>query len=162
MRNFFSLSGAQIRPHADDRRNDFARLFDHDGVADANVFSFDFLFVVQRRARHAAAADSHRFERRDRREHSGATDLDQNIEQLRLDPFGLVLVSDRPARRFGGEAERLALRESIDFHDRAIRLVDEIVPHLIEFVDRVQDLLDRFGHPPALAARQPKFFEQRK
>src|SRR6476660_3357707 len=33
--------------HFDNSGNHFARLFDHDGIADANVFAFDFVFVVQ-------------------------------------------------------------------------------------------------------------------
>src|SRR5207244_11772092 len=48
--------------HLDDGRNDFAGLFDHNRVADADVFAFDFIFVVQRRARYRAAAYQYRFE----------------------------------------------------------------------------------------------------
>ena len=86
----------------------------------------------------------------------------KNIQQARFDPFRFVFESDRPARRFRGESENLPLRKRIHFHHRAIRLVGEIVPDPIELVNRPQDFLDRIGQPPALAAGQPEFLEQRE
>ncbi len=42
----------------DNGRNDFASLLDHDRIADANVFAFDFILVVQCRAANRASADN--------------------------------------------------------------------------------------------------------
>ena len=83
--------------------------------------------------------------------------------KLRFDPFGFVLVSDRPARRFGGQTETLSrCAKRIDFHDRAVRLIGEIVPHLIELANRAQNFLDRIRQPPTFAAGQTELLEQRK
>ena len=68
--------------HFDHRRNHFAGLFDHDGVANPNVFAFDFVFVVKRCAADAASADHNRLERRDRRKDSGSSDLNQDVVKL--------------------------------------------------------------------------------
>ena len=49
---FLLRSGAQILPHFDHRGNDFTRLFNDNGIADANIFAADLFFVVQSRAAH--------------------------------------------------------------------------------------------------------------
>src|SRR6266699_5821814 len=59
---FFFLSGARFGFDCDNRRNHFARFFDYDRVTDANIFTFDFIFVVQRRATDRASADEYRLE----------------------------------------------------------------------------------------------------
>src|SRR4029077_3672494 len=82
--------------------NDFARLFDHHGVADANVFAFDFVFVVQGRTGDGASAHQHRFKHSNRRQDSGASNLNDDVLQAGLDTFRRVFVSDRPPRRFRG------------------------------------------------------------
>ena len=64
---FFFLSGARFGFDCDNRRNHFARFFDHDRVTDANIFAFDFIFVVQRRATDRASAHEYRFEHSDGR-----------------------------------------------------------------------------------------------
>ncbi len=102
---FFLRTRAQVRAHAHDRRNNLAGFLDQDDVADPNVLPLDFLFVVQGGARDAAAANRHRLEGRDRSQNARATDLNQNVEQLRLDSLRFVLVGDRPARRLRGKAE---------------------------------------------------------
>ena len=50
MRNFFSVPVRKIGPNTHHRWNHFAGLFDEDNVADADIFPFDLLFVVQSRA----------------------------------------------------------------------------------------------------------------
>ena len=79
----------------------------------------------------------------------------------RFHPFGFIFESDRPARRFRGESEPLALFERVDFHNRAIGLICEIVP----YVDRARGLRSGFRRwnrptPVTFAARQPEFFQQ--
>ena len=64
---FFFLSGARVRFHFNDGRNHFTGLLDHDRIPDANVFTFDLIFVMQGRATDRASADEDRFEHRDRR-----------------------------------------------------------------------------------------------
>ncbi len=117
------------------RGNDFARLFDHDGVADANVFAFDFVLVVQGGAGDGAPAHQHRLQHRYRREDSGASDLNDDVLQAGLDTFGRVFVSDRPSRRFRGEPELLPLRERVHFDYCAVGLIGKIASDVIEIAD---------------------------
>src|SRR5204862_276192 len=63
--------GTFLRDHANDRGNDFARLLDDDGVADAYVFAADFIFIVQSRPRNRAAAEEDGLEFGDRGEDTG-------------------------------------------------------------------------------------------
>src|SRR3954452_14860052 len=128
---FLFPTSPQIGPHRNNGGNDLACFFDQDRVADPNVFALDLIFVVQGSPGDGATAHHYRLERRDRRQRSGATDLHQDVYQPRFHSFGLVLVGDRPARRFRGEAEDFTLRKGIDFHDRAVGLIREIVPDSI-------------------------------
>ena len=61
--------------HLDHRWDHFTGFLDHNCVADANVFAFDFIFIVQGRTRNPAAAHRYRLERRYWRKHAGAPDL---------------------------------------------------------------------------------------
>ena len=79
-------------------RNHFTGFFDHDGIADANIFALDLVFVVQRRARNCAAANENWLEHSYRRQNSGPPDLDFDIEQFGFDALRCVFVSNRPAR----------------------------------------------------------------
>ena len=106
---FFLGALSQIRADAHHGRNYFAGFLDQDGVADSNIFPRDLFFVVQGGAADGAAADHDWLERRHGRQRSGASDLNENIEQAGFDALGLVFEGDRPTRRFRGEAEYLAL-----------------------------------------------------
>ena len=77
-------------------------------------------------------------------------------------PFGFIFERNRPARRFRRKSENLALSECVDFYDRAIGLIGEIMTNTIQFVDRAQDSFDRISELPAFAARQAELLEQRK
>ena len=111
--------------HVHDGRNDFAGLLDLDRVADADVLLADVVFVVKRGAADGAAGQEDRFEFGDGRERARAADLDGDALEQRLGLFGGVLVGDGPARRLGGEAGSLALREGVQFDDGAVGLVRE-------------------------------------
>ena len=97
--------------HFHHRWNHFARFLDHDGVADANVFAPDFIFVVQSGPGHAAAADGDRLQVGHGRQNSGPTHLDEDIVEPGLDSYRFVFVSNGPTRRLGREAESFALVE---------------------------------------------------
>ena len=139
--------------HLDNCGNHFAGFFNHHRVADSDVFAFDFVLVVQCRARNCAAAHQHWLQRRDRRENSGAPDLNHDVVQTRLDAFRRVFVSNRPARRFGSESKPLALRERVHFDYCAIGLIRKIRPDLVEVPDRFENFVDRIGQPPFLVRR---------
>ncbi len=133
--------------HIHDGGNDFAGLLDLHRVADADVLLADVVFVVQRGAADGAAGQEDRFKFRHGRERARAADLDGDALEQRLGLLGGVFVGDGPARRLGGEAGYFALREGVQLDDRAVGLVGELVPHLVEFVDGGDQFLRRAAVP---------------
>ena len=148
--------------HFDHRGNYVTGFFNDDRIPDPDVFPFNLIFIMQRRARNRAPAHQNRFENSDRCENSSATNLNFDVEQFRFHALGGVFVSDRPARRFCGEAESLALLQRVNFDHGAVGFVRKIAPNLVEIANRSQDLIDRIGRPPIFVGRQPELFEQRE
>src|SRR5215831_11837744 len=93
------------------KSNGFASpgLFDYHGIADPDVFAFDFILVMQRCAPNRASAYEHRLQHRHRRENSGAPNLNHDVVEARLHAFGLVFVRNGPTWRLRGEPETFAL-----------------------------------------------------
>ena len=100
----FFLAGAFGGDGFDDFGNDHPGFADDDGVADADVFAFDFFFVVQRGAGDGRALDKNRFEFGDGREDAGAANLDGDAEELGLGRFDPVLRACRRWRNRGALA----------------------------------------------------------
>src|SRR6266850_1857516 len=95
------LTCSFVRQNLHDVGNNVAGSLDHDGVADADVFAFYFIHVVQRRALDRYTADGHRLQAGDRSQCTGTAHLGLNIENARRCLPRLELVSDGPARRAG-------------------------------------------------------------
>ena len=124
--NEYALAaGALLRERADDLGDNVPRLADEYPVADADAARGDVVLVVQRRLRDGAARDAHRLEQRLGREHAGAADLHDDVQQRRLDRFGRVFEGDGPFRDRGGLADGSAQRKVVDLDDRAVDLVAE-------------------------------------
>ena len=138
---------ALFQNHIDDGGNHFTGFFDDDGVADADVFLADIIFVVQRGAADGAAGEKDGFEFGHGRERAGATDLDGDGFELRLGLFGCVFVGDGPARRLGRGADAALLLEGIQFDDRTVGFVGEIVADLVEFGDGGKQVVLGFAKP---------------
>ena len=147
-------SGAPFFAHFDDRRDDLARFFDHDDVPDANVFPRDFLFVVQGGAGDGAAADEHRFQFRDGREHTGAAHLHGDLQQARFRLLGLVLIRHCPAWGFGSKPGCGPLRKGIGLDHRAVGLEREIVPDGPQGVNGFEHFISRARGPGAVVDGQ--------
>ena len=75
--------------NSDNRRNNLARLFDRNGVANANVFAAHVIFVVQRRALHNRAGQMHWLQFRNRCEGPRPADLPAILETV-IDTSGNV------------------------------------------------------------------------
>ena len=90
-------------------------------------FGLDDVLVVQGRLAHDAARDARRLHDGERRRAAGASDRDDDVEQLRVDLLGRVLVGDRPARCAAGRAELVVQRELVDLDDDAVDLVLDVV-----------------------------------
>ena len=74
------LAVALFRQDLHNVGNHVAGALDDDGVADADVFAFDFVHVVQRGALDRDAADGHRLQAGDRRQSAGAAHLGLDVE----------------------------------------------------------------------------------
>src|SRR6476620_11327098 len=79
-----------------------------------------------------------------------------------LHAFGLVLESDGPAGRLGGEPETLPLSERIHFHHRAVGLITEIVAHFVQLLNGFDNCLGGGSGPNPIAMWRPKSVQQGK
>ena len=116
-------------------------------VAHANIFARDLLFVVQRRTAHGTPSNQHRFQFGHRRQRARAADLHGNGLEQGLSLFGRVLVGNRPARRLGGGTALFPQCQRIEFNDRPIGFVIQLMPIRIEFVDRRHQIIMRAAGP---------------
>ena len=89
---------ALVLLHAHDVRDDLARLFDDDDVADADVFARDLFRVVQAGPADGRTGQLDGLQIRDGRDRAGLADLHADIVQPRGGFIFLELVGDHPAR----------------------------------------------------------------
>ena len=134
---------AQLDDRTEHLGDDVAGLAEHDGVADQHALGLHDVLVVERRLPHDAARDPRRLHHGERRRATGATDRDDDVEQLRVHLLGRVLVGDRPPRRAAGRAELVVQRELVDLDDDAVDLVLDVVPVLAVVADEVVGALGR-------------------
>ena len=85
---------------------------------------------MQRGARDGGAGDRHRIELGDRREHTGAANLDANFAQDGLLFLGRELKGNGPARRAGGKAQVELLLEAVNLYDHAVDVVVQVTAML--------------------------------
>ena len=88
-----------VQTDADNLRDNIAGALDNYGVADADIFTFDLVFVVKGGVRNHYAADIDRFQIGNGREGAGAADLNADIVYSRQSLFGRKFVRNRPTRR---------------------------------------------------------------
>jgi len=119
----------------DDGGDDFAGLFDEDGVAEVDVFVGDFRLVVEGGAGDGGAADKDGFEFGDGGELSGASDLDGDGAEDGFFLFGEEFEGAGPAGEFGGGAELVVKGDLVDFDNGAIGGVGKVVAVVVELGD---------------------------
>lgn len=93
----FFRAVAQFRQRADDFGDDFASLLDDDGIADADVFFFDVIFIVQRRPFDCRPGQVDRFEVGCRRQDARPAEADGNVQDFRPRLFGREFIGNGPA-----------------------------------------------------------------
>ena len=118
---------AQLDDRAEHFGDHIARFAQHDRVADQHALRLHDVLVVQRRLPHDAARDARGLHHRERGRPAGAPDRDDDVEELRVDLLGRVLVCDRPARCAAGRAELVVQRQLVDLDDDAVDLVFDVV-----------------------------------
>jgi len=100
--------------------DDFATLFRLTTVSGrCDVFAFDFILVMQRRAPNSAFRYDHRLSTPPRRENSGAPHFEARCRSSRRTPFGLVFVMHGPRGDFAVNPRARRLRNEFNFHHRA-------------------------------------------
>ncbi len=130
--------------HARDFGDHVAAALDFHPVADLHAQALDLVHVVQGGAADRGAADGHRLQRGHRREFSGASDLHQDVFDLRDASARGVLVGDGPARRFAGVAQFRLQRRAIDLDDDAVDFVGEVFALGLLLLDEGPDLVEGF------------------
>ena len=111
---------AQAEDRRDHPRDHVAGLLDHDRVPLAEVLAREVLGVVQRRHRDGRAGDEHRLEHGVGRVRAGASDVDLDLQQLRVRLLRGELERRRPARELRRRAQPLAQRQVVDLDDDAV------------------------------------------
>ena len=120
--------------YAYDLRNHIAASLDHDEVADLQSEAFDFIFVVQRRARHGHPANHRRFhvshggESR-RCAQPGLRYLSTSVTAWRA--AYLKAMAQRGA--LAVNPNRALLRDGVDLYDDPIDLVGQALPLQLPF-----------------------------
>ena len=89
---------------------------------------------MEGRAGDGAARDEDGLKLRNGGEGSGAADLNRDIEEFGFGALWLVFVSNRPAGCLGGGPEFTAHGEAVEFYDRSVGLVGEIMPQFSHFL----------------------------
>ena len=91
-----------FRERADDFRNNFTGFLDDDGIADADIFFFDVIFVMQRRPLDRRPSQVDRFEVGSRRQDACSAKADGNTEYFRLGLFRREFIGNGPAGNLDG------------------------------------------------------------
>ena len=104
-------------------RDHVTGLAQHDRVTDEHALGFHDVLVVEGGLAHLTARHPHFLHDRERRRATGATDRDDDVEQLRVHLLGRVLVGDRPPWRPAGGAELLVQGQFVDLDHDAVDLV---------------------------------------
>ena len=145
---------AQLDDRAEHLGDDVARLAEHHGVADQHALQLHDVLVVQRRLAHHRPGHLRRLHDGEGRRPPGAPDRDDDVEQLRVDLLGRVLVGDRPPRRTAGRAELVVQRQLVDLDDDPVDLVLDGVPVLAVVPDEVVGALRGVDHREVPARRE--------
>src|SRR3984957_8500341 len=154
----FDFFGAMLYDFEDVRDN-FAGAFDQDGVSSVNVEAANFIEIVQRGFDHGDAADLHRLENGEGREHAGAADADHDFAQQCGFLVRLILVGDGPARRFRGVAELVLQTDFVDLDDDAVDVEAKLFAFGVPFGDVLLDLRQAVAKFPIVADFETHFAE---
>ena len=96
----FSVCGTFFDIYCHHCGNNFAGFFNANGVADSDIFAFDFFFVVEGSPADGGAADEDGFQLGNGGEDAGTADLDGDGFQCGFGLLGGIFVGHGPTRGF--------------------------------------------------------------
>ncbi|MNY18313.1 hypothetical protein D3C86_1516880 [compost metagenome] len=108
---------------------------------------------MQRRIGHGDTGNLHRLQPRDRRDRSGASDLEFHVEQLGELFHGRKFMGDRPARLAGTETQLALRRDAVDLEHHAVDFVRERIAAFANVAVVIQALIDTVGQFQLMADR---------
>src|SRR3989344_8498511 len=114
------MSWPQFFDHLHNIRDYIPRFLQYHSVPDTHVEALNLVFIVQGGARYRGTGDRHRFQMRDWREHSSATDLQYDILDDGRRLLGWEFESNREAWRFPRESKCLLVFPLIYFDYDAV------------------------------------------
>src|SRR6266550_4468353 len=141
-------AGAFLFEHLHNVRDNIAGALDDDGVADADIFAFDLVHVMQRSAFDHHAADRHGLQARHRRQRARSTDVGLNVENARRRLARLKLVGDRPPGRASDLSQALLQRRAVDLYHQPIDLVGQFVTTSFYLVAVLKNFAQAPAHAP--------------
>ena len=141
------LGGCGLRTvgavNAGNLRDNLARLFHIDVVADVQVQAGQNVGVVERGTAHDGAGQLHGVHDGNGGDSAGASHLIGHVDERRAGPLGLKLVGDGPARTLRRIAKVLLLPQRIDLEHDAVGGHGQGVARLVPMVDEGIDLVER-------------------
>ena len=148
---------------SDDLRDHIAGFAQDDKVTNENALAFDFACIVQGRPRNVRPRDENPLHDAVRGDASGASDLDSDIKEARVDFFGREFIGSRPPRSTRGRPQGGLNSAIVNFDDNAINFVFKRVTLRSQLSDSLLDRgasAQKFGvggnrHSPFLQAGEP-------
>src|SRR6266567_5380135 len=111
-------------------------------VANLHSQPLDLVHVVERSAAHCSATDGNRLQRRDRGEFAGASDLNENVLNLRDSRSRCVLVRNRPSRGFAGETKLALHCRAVDLDYNSVYFVRKRLALFLPRADEFPDFIE--------------------
>ena len=88
-------------------------------------------------------------------ERSGAAHLNLDILDVGHRLARGVFEGDSPAGRLGGPAQRTLLLAAVDFNHYTVNFVRKLLPFLLPFPAKLEDLVECVTPPPAIIDFEP-------
>ena len=124
----------------DDLGDDVPALLNDHGVADAQFFITDFVFVVEGGPADRRSGKEHRFELGDRGHHAGAADLEPDVREARHGPLRGELAGDGPAGAFHRGPEFAVQPDGVHLDDHAVDIVGQRRSPRFPFLAEIDNL----------------------
>ena len=143
----------------DNLRNDVARPLNDDVIVDADVFAFDFVFVMKSGVRNNDAADVDRLQIGNRGQRAGAADLNTDVVDACNRLFGRKFVRNCPTRRAGQKTQSFLQGNGVDLINDAVYVVRQVGTDFHQVRKISVDFLQAAAEPVVRIGRKTPFLQ---
>ncbi len=130
------------------------------GVANADVFAFNFALVVQGGSLHGTAGHQYRLQDRERRGSTGPANADLNVFELSGSLLGCKFVRHSSARRLAYHAQPIKGGTIVNGNYQPVGAVRQIFAFFLPFVGKSHNLIHALCHNAVGFDRQTQISRQ--